>query len=136
VNDFSVGTRSTQKPFKALSLTDNNAVITAIGNDFGYDRIFDKQLESSLEANDMLVVISASGNSENLVRAVAHAKDKGNMTAGLLGFDGGKLAEMVDVDIVVRSENVDYGPVEDAHLIINHLLMNYFMRLARDEAVD
>ena len=133
VNDFSIGTKSPRLPFKTLSLNDNSAVLTAIGNDFGYDQIFRKQLEVSLEDGDIFVVISASGNSENLIKAVEYAKQRGNYTVGLLGFDGGKLIKMVDLYLLVSSSQGDYGPVEDAHLIINHLLMNYFLRLARDQ---
>lgn len=132
VNDFSIGTRSTQNPFKLMSLTDNTAVVTAIANDFGYDQIFSKQLEVYLNSGDLLVVISASGNSENLIKAVEYAKLKGSFIVGLLGFDGGKLKDMVDLDITVTSEKGDYGPVEDAHLVINHLMMNYFLRLTRN----
>ena len=133
VNDFSIGTKSTHLPFKTLSLNDNNAVLTAIGNDFGYDQVFRKQLEVLLEDGDIFVVISASGNSENLIKAVEYAKQRGNYTVGLLGFDGGKLMKMVDLDLLVSSAPGDYGPVEDAHLIINHLLMNYFLRLSKDQ---
>lgn len=133
VNDLSIGTKSPYLPFKTISLNDNNAVLTAIGNDFGYHQIFRKQLEVSLEDGDIFVVISASGNSENLINAVEYAKQCGNYTIALLGFDGGKLREMVDLDLLVRSAPNDYGPVEDAHLIINHLLMNYFARLAENQ---
>ena len=133
VNDFSIGTKSPYLPFKTLSLNDNNAVLTAIGNDFGYDQVFRKQLEVLLEDGDIFVVISASGNSENLITAVEYAKQRGNYTVGLLGFDGGKLKKIVDLDLLVGSAPGDYGPVEDAHLIINHLLMNYFLRLAKDQ---
>ena len=133
VNDFSIGTRSKRLPFKTLSLNDNNAVLTAIGNDFGFDQIFCKQLEVLLEDGDIFVVISASGNSENLIKAVEYAKQRGNFTVGLLGFGGGKLSKMVDLNLLVNSAHGDYGPVEDAHLIINHLLMNYFLRLAKDQ---
>ena len=132
VNDFSIGTRLIQKPFNLMSLTDNTAVITAIGNDFGYDQIFKKQLETYLNSGDIVVVISASGNSENLIKAIDYAKSKGNCTIGLLGFDGGKLKDMVDLDIMVTSAKGDYGPVEDVHLVINHLMMNYFLRHTRD----
>ena len=90
-------------------------------------------IEVLLEDGDIFVVISASGNSENLITAVEYAKQRGNFTVGLLGFDGGKLMKIVDLDLLVGSAPGDYGPVEDAHLIINHLLMNYFLRLAKDQ---
>ena len=132
VNDFSIGTKSQDAPFEVMSLTDNSAVLTAIGNDYGYEYIFVKQLEVSLKRDDVFVVISASGNSVNLIKAVEYAKQRGHYTVGLLGFDGGKLMRMVDLDLLVTSADGDYGPVEDAHLIINHLLMNYFLRLVDD----
>ena len=133
VNDFSIGTRSQSTPFEVISLTDNSAVLTAIGNDFGYEHIFVKQLEATLKHDDIFVVISASGNSINLIKAVEYAKQRGNYTVALLGFDGGQLLQMVDLDLLVSSADGDYGPVEDAHLIINHLLMNYFLRLVSDQ---
>lgn len=136
VNDFSIGTKSQNAPFEVMSLTDNSAVLTAIGNDYGYEHIFVKQLEVSLKRDDVFVVISASGNSVNLIKAVEYAKQQGNYTVGLLGFDGGQLMQMVDLDLLVTSADGDYGPVEDAHLIINHLLTNYFLRLVGDRGID
>ena len=95
-NDISIGTRvtHTDKPFKAISLTDNVAVITAIGNDDGYEHIFTKQLQNLANKGDVLVAISASGNSPNIIHSVQYAKTKGLKVIGLTGFDGGKLREL------------------------------------------
>jgi len=130
-NDIGIGTREYDKPFKAMSFTDNNAIITALGNDNGYEEIFKKQLQVYMENGDIVVVISASGNSENLVRAVDYAKSKGNKTVGLLGFDGGKLKEMCDSSIVVTTAKGEYGPVEDVHMVLDHMIGNYLYQLIR-----
>lgn len=130
-NDLAIGTRCPWKPFKALSLTDNVAVLTCIGNDFGYDQLFVKQLETNLEVGDRVVVISASGNSPNLLEAVKFCKSKGNQTIGLLGFDGGELKKMCDISLVVETAKGEYGPVEDVHMIVDHLVSSYLIRYVK-----
>jgi D-sedoheptulose 7-phosphate isomerase len=90
-NDLAIGTRCPEKPFKVVSLTDNNAVMTAIANDFGYDNLFVSQLEVLLKPEDTVVAISASGNSPNIVKALEYCKKIGSKTVGISGFDGGKL---------------------------------------------
>jgi len=125
-NDIQIGTRCTP-PFRAISLTDNTAVLTAIGNDYGYEEIFSKQLEKLMNPGDLLVAISASGNSPNIVRAVKLAKERGNTVVGLTGFDGGALRELSDIRIHVPSNKGEYGPVEDLHMVIDHLVGSYLM---------
>tara|TARA_Y100001954_G_C15543990_1_gene470475 strand:- start:67 stop:675 length:609 start_codon:yes stop_codon:yes gene_type:complete len=125
-NDLAIGaSRYTSKPFKVTSLTDNNAVISAIGNDFGYDEIFKKQLSVLMVQGDLLIAISASGNSPNIINAVKFSKMLGNKVLGLSGFDGGALKHLSDVCINVKTPKNEYGPVEDIHMIINHLISNY-----------
>ena len=114
------------EPFRILALTDNTSVITAIGNDVGYDNIFLNQLKIHYRKGDKLLVISASGNSENVVRAAQWVKTQGGRVIGMLGFTGGKLGSICDVFIHVKAESGEYGPVEDAHLIINHILAHWF----------
>lgn len=107
---------------KVSSLTANSALITAIANDIGFEYIFSHQLVRKATSGDLCIVISASGNSANLLQAINTAKQLNLVTVGILGFDGGKLAEMVDESIIVRTEIGKYGPVEDIHLSICHEL--------------
>lgn len=116
----------TEKPFKILSLTDNASLMTAIPNDVGYENLFEGQLKIHYKDNDKLLVISASGNSENLIKAAKWVKSKNGKVLGLLGFDGGRLMSLCDVAVHFKALSGEYGPVEDAHLIINHLLAHWF----------
>tara|TARA_B100000745_G_scaffold131180_1_gene85547 strand:- start:192 stop:797 length:606 start_codon:yes stop_codon:yes gene_type:complete len=130
-NDIAIGTRTYEKPFRAISLCDNQAVITAIANDDGYEKIFSQQLQVLLKKQDVVVAISASGNSPNLLDAIDTAKKINAITVGISGFDGGKMKEMVDVSLHVPTEKGEYGPAEDAHMVLDHLISNYLMRLVR-----
>lgn len=107
---------------KATALTSNSALITAIANDIGFENIFSHQLIRKASKGDVCVLISASGNSQNLLRAVDVCKDLGVTTIGILGFDGGLLAKQVDRLVHVKSDLGRYGPVEDIHLAICHNL--------------
>ncbi len=122
----------TTLPFRMLALTDNNAVMTAVANDVGYDQLFVSQLRVHYRPGDILIVISASGNSPNVVRAAEFVRDQGGKVIGMLGFKGGKLREMCDLALHVASESGEYGPVEDAHLVINHVLAHWFQVRLRD----
>ena len=130
-NDIAIGTRTYEKPFRAISLCDNQAVITAIANDDGYEKIFSQQLQVLLKKQDVVVAISASGNSPNLLDAIDTAKKMNTITVGISAFDGGKMKEMVDVSLHVPTEKGEYGPAEDAHMVLDHLISNYLMRLVR-----
>ncbi len=127
-NDIAIGTRTLDKPFRATSLTDNLAVITAIANDDGYDHIFVQQLQTQMQKGDAVVAISASGNSENVINALEYAKANGGKTFAISGFDGGKCAQVADGAIVIETPKGEYGPVEDLHMIIDHLAGAYLMR--------
>lgn len=123
VNDLGKATkRSGQPPIRVMGLADNVPWLTALGNDEGYDRVFAGQLENFAKPGDVLVVISASGNSLNLLRAVELAKVRRITTVGLLGFDGGKLKALVDHPIHVPSEKGAYEVVEDCHHAVCHAL--------------
>lgn len=108
------------KRVRAIALTDNAPLITAWGNDVSYDVVFAEQLRNLADAGDLLIVITASGNSPNILEAVRTAKELGLTTVGLLGFEGGKVKPMVDHAVVVRSSH--FGYIEDAHSVINHLI--------------
>lgn len=128
-NDIAVGTNSYTKPFRAISLTDNHAIITAIGNDFGFDEIFSRQLQLLGKQGDIVVAISASGNSKNLLKAFEYAKGNGIKTVAITAFSGGAMKEVADEGIHVPTGPKEYGPAEDAHMILDHLLGNYLLRL-------
>ena len=106
----------------ASALTSNSSLITAISNDIGFEKIFSHQLQRKASKGDLCIVISASGNSLNLINGVKVAKLMGLTSIGLLGFDGGELAGQVDFSIIVKTEIGKYGPVEDAHLAICHAI--------------
>lgn len=133
-NDLAIGTRSSHNPFRAVSLTDNNTVITAISNDFGFEYVFVKQLESCLNKNDVLVSISASGKSKNILMATEYANSIGAKTVGITGFDGGELKNISEVSVHVPSGTGEFGPVEDIHMIFNHIVGSYLSMRAKEES--
>lgn len=110
--------------FRAISLTDNAGLMTAWANDDSYDSIFVEQLKGLAHSNDVLMVISGSGNSSNIIAAVKAARDMGLQVVGFLGMEGGQLRELVDVAVIVPSN--DYGIIEDTHLALGHLLTRFF----------
>ena len=110
------------RPVRATSLCSNLGVITATSNDLGYEHIFTRQLEILASPGDVLVAISASGNSPNVIAAINWAKQKSLVTIGLTGFDGGAARALVDVSVHVESAKGDYGVVEDAHLVACHMV--------------
>ena len=116
----------TDKPFRVLALTDNTSVITAIANDVGYEEVFLNQLKIHYRHGDKLLAISASGNSPNVVAAAEWVKEQGGRVISFVGFTGGKLKEMSNLVVHVKSEAGEYGPVEDAHLVLNHILAHWF----------
>lgn len=113
--------------FRTIALVDNIAKITSIANDDGYASIFMRQLECLLKKKDILVAISASGNSKNIINAAKFAKRKGGVVVALVGFDGGGLKKIADHSILIKTKKGEYGPVEDMHLILDHLISSYFM---------
>jgi D-sedoheptulose 7-phosphate isomerase len=132
-NDIAIGTNSYDKPFRAISLTDSNAIITAVGNDFGYEEVFVRQLRILGQPGDVVVGISASGNSENIIKTFEYAKKIGMKTVGISAFDGGVLKNIADEGIHIPTGNKEYGPAEDAHMILDHLVGAYLMRIVNDK---
>jgi D-sedoheptulose 7-phosphate isomerase len=123
VNDLGKATKANgRSPMRVMSLSDNVSWLTALANDEGYERVFSGQLENFARRGDALVVISASGNSPNLVKAVDLARGRGVSTLGLLGFDGGLLKDQVDDYLWVPTEKGAYGLVESAHSLLCHVL--------------
>lgn len=131
-NDLSIGTYEYKKPFRAISLTDNMAILTALANDCGYEDVFVRQLQVQAKAGDVLVSISASGNSPNLIKAMEYAKEVGIYTVALTAFDGGRMKEIADEGVHVPTDYKEYGPAEDAHMVLDHLVGAYLMRFIHD----
>jgi D-sedoheptulose 7-phosphate isomerase len=113
------------KRFRVLCLNDNISWITALGNDYAYDQVFVRQLTNYARPGDMILTMSVSGNSPNVVKAVEWAKERGVWTAALVGGKRGKLADLADLAIVVPTEH--YGRAEDAQMNICHMLCYAFM---------
>lgn len=123
VNDLGKATKgSGHPPMRVMSLSDNVPWLTALANDEGYERVFAGQLENFARAGDVLIVISSSGNSVNLVRAVELAKSRAMVTIGFLGFDGGVLRKQVDDYVLLETEKGAYALVEPGHDMLCHLL--------------
>ena len=115
---------------RVIALTDNVPLITAIGNDNSYDDIFIEQMKGVFNNGDLLLAISASGNSPNVIKACEYAKELGGKTIAFCGFTGGKLKDISDMPLYTPNKDKDYGPIEDLHMILDHVLVNY---LSKDE---
>ena len=116
----------TGKRFRAMSITDNVALMTAWANDTDYESIFAEQLDSLLQAGDVVIAISGSGNSPNVIRAVERANELGAITVGWTGFKGGRLAQVAQKSIVVNSDNMQR--IEDVHMILGHVVFACMMK--------
>lgn len=116
------------------SLTDNPALTTAVANDISFDEVFSEPLRQRLRKNDVVLAISASGNSPNIVKGVEVAKSMGVPLIGMSGFGGGKLRELSDV--IMHVESMDYGIVENVHLILNHYLVDCLRERLSVHAMD
>jgi D-sedoheptulose 7-phosphate isomerase len=128
VNDLGAGLRRRNvRYFDVESLNDNTPVCSALANDIGYDNIFYMQLKGRLKAKDTLIAISCSGNSKNIIKAVKYANKKEATVIGITGFDGGKLKKKSDINYHVPTKKGEYGIVEDAHMILNHIIYSYYL---------
>ena len=110
------------KPFEVVALTDSAAVLLAWGNDTDFSNVFAGQARTWLRAGDVLIAISGSGNSPNVLAAVKVGCEVGATTIGLCGYEGGKLAEMTDLSLVARRDNMQQ--VEDVHMVLGHVLFS------------
>jgi D-sedoheptulose 7-phosphate isomerase len=115
------------KRFRVLSLNDNVSWITALGNDYAYEDVYVRQLENYARPDDFVLVLSVSGNSPNVVKAVEWARRHGVFTAALVGGKRGRLAEIADEAIVI--DDTHYGRAEDAQMAICHMLCYAFMEM-------
>ncbi len=132
VNDLlKMPTTIGKKALRAVNLSDNVPLLMAISNDIDYADIFVIPLKAHFEPGDVVIGISASGNSENVLRAIRYVNDSGGVTIGLCGFKGGKLRELAQTPIYVAND--DYGPVEDAHCVVCHCLAYGFFETLRHE---
>jgi D-sedoheptulose 7-phosphate isomerase len=109
-----------RRPVAAIALTVDSSILTCIGNDYGYDAVFSRQVEGLAKKEDVVIAISTSGNSENVIRGVEKAREIGAQTIGLLGNQGGKLKDKVDLAIVVPSNNT--ARIQEAHITIGHII--------------
>lgn len=116
-----VGRLNTERnPIPAIALTTDTSIITAISNDFDFSDIFSRQVKALANPGDILILISTSGNSVNLLKAAEEAKNKGVITIGILGKDGGKLIKLVDIPVLVKHENTQR--IQEAQLMIEHII--------------
>ena len=113
-----------RKGFSAISLASESSALTAIGNDFGFDEIFSRQVEALGDSGDVLVLISTSGNSQNLINACLTAKEKNIKVLGLLGRNGGKLLKLVDHSITIKSNRT--CRIQESHSLIIHIICQLF----------
>jgi len=125
VNDFNKGMHGTP-PFKMICLNDNIATLTAIANDDSYDNVFVKQLEFRVTNNDLVIGISGSGNSRNVIKAIDYANAVGAMTFAIVGFDGGKLKKEAKCAIHINTNEM--GIFEDLSMTIDHAIFYLFKK--------
>ena len=128
VNDFNKGiSEHIDIKFRFICLNDNTSTVLAIANDIGYEAIFEFQLRGKVKKGDLVIGISGSGNSKNVLKAVELAKSAGALTAGLTGYDGGKLRKLADISVHVPVMSMQI--TEDIHMIIDHVMMAVFYKV-------
>ena len=120
--DLMLGSGLVNPPLRVIALTDNQAIITATSNDVSFNQVFSRQLIHLAQRGDILIIVSASGNSPNVLACAEAAKELGLTTIAFTGFDGGGLATMVDLLVHVPTRIGAYGSVEDVHLMVNHMI--------------
>jgi len=116
-----------QRGFRVMSLSDSGPVLTALGNDIRYEEVFAEQLRAWMRPGDLLIVMSCSGNSPNVLKAVEQAHASGGRTVAVAGFDGGKVSSMAHLSIVIETSKDEYGPVEDAFSVVMHSVCGYLI---------
>ncbi len=127
-NDLGIGLKRRDiRDIDIISLGDNSAVTSAIANDIGYENIFYMQLKNILKPKDIIIAISCSGNSPNIIKAVQYAKEIGTNIIGVTGFDGGELKSLSNINFHVDAPKGEYGLVEDVHMILDHIIYSYYI---------
>ena len=120
--DLGVGSIRRRNPLRAISLCDNNAVLTAVSNDVSFEEVFSSQISLLAKSGDVLIIFSASGNSPSILKAISVAQSMGVHTVAITGFDGGLAKKMADTSIHIETRTGSYGVVEDVHSSISHVL--------------
>ena len=133
VVDWMLGTGIVNPPLPVIALADNLSGVTATGNDLDFESIFSRPLSTLGKKGDLLVVVSASGNSPNLLSAVKQARSSGISIAAITGFDGGALKKIADVAVHVPTAIGDYGVAEDIHLMVGHMVKEALIEAVRNE---
>ena len=126
-------TRKTKGRFNAICLNDSVTRLTAVANDLGFEYVFKEQLYNFLKKDDVVMVISGSGNSPNIIKAVKYAKTIGSTIVGCTGFNGGALLKLADISFHVNTPDGEYGLVEDMHVILDHLVHSYFLSWQKED---
>lgn len=114
---------STKKPFRGRTLIDNIGLVMSYGNDIAFEDVFVEQLKNIMQPDDLVIAISGSGNSENVLRAIDYANTNGAETLGICGYDGGRLSELAQMHICARVQDMQLS--EDVHFIFGHIVMQY-----------
>ena len=118
------------KKFKVICLNDNISTILALANDLAYEAVFIEQLKNFFKPGDLVIGISGSGNSENIIRAINYANLNGGRTIGLCGFSGGRLSKLADIAFIVNID--DMQKIEDVHVIVVHMIMQAVHKALHD----
>lgn len=125
--------RETVRRLRAIALTENVSWMMALANDLGYEHIFSEQLRNLARKDDLVIIISGSGDSPNVVEGARAAKSLGAKVVGILGFDGGQIKELADTCIIVANDN--YGYIEDVHIALDHLFTAFLNAWIKDGLV-
>jgi D-sedoheptulose 7-phosphate isomerase len=134
VCDLSKNTRKEGWPrYKVIGLSDNMAVFSAYANDEGYENVFCEQLANLLLPDDIVIAISASGNSKNVVNAIQYAKSQSAFTIGFTGFDGGVMGKLVDINLHINSNIIEH--VEDLHMVLEHMIIKSLKERVESETM-
>ena len=122
INDWNkMAYLSTGRPFRGHCLSDNMGLMTAYSNDISYDDVYSEQLKNLMDPADLVIAISGSGNSENVVRAIKHANESGGVTLAICGYDGGKIKKLAQHSLWIPS--FDMQICEDLHFVFGHMVM-------------